>query len=96
MSRIAIPPALDRHLVSTAHAAATVGGSTVGAFEAAVDEVTRALRAQGASAPVVERAFRDVFAGLAFAYERTPTAARYAALEARAVALVAARAERQA
>lgn len=88
MSRLHIPPALDRHLVSTAHAAATAGEFAVGAFEAAVEEVSRVLHEQGATRQVVERALRDVFAGLASPYERTPAGDRYAALETRAIDLV--------
>ena len=82
-----IPPALDRHLVSAAHAAATTGDVALGAFEAVVDQVVHALRGQGATYRDVERVFRDVFSALGYPYARTPVGARYEALEARAVAM---------
>ena len=88
MSEIHIPPALDRHLVSAAHTAATTGDFATGGFDAVVEQVVRALRAQGASRIEIERAFRDLFAGLAYAYIHTPAGRRYDALEARALTLV--------
>ncbi|MBV9879071.1 MAG: hypothetical protein JO180_01180 [Gemmatirosa sp.] len=88
MSAIHIPPALDRHLVSAAHTAATTGDFAAGAFEAVVDQVVRALRDQGADRREVERALSDVFAGLAYAHLRSPVGTRYVALEARALAIL--------
>jgi hypothetical protein len=87
MSDLCIPRALDRHLVSTVHAAATTGDFALGAFDAVVEQITLALRDQGASRAEVEAALRDAFAGLAFPYHRTPVAVRYADLEERAVNL---------
>lgn len=87
MSDIHIPPALDRHLVSTAHAAAATGDHAVGAFEAVVEQVVLALRQQGAQRREIERALRDVFAALAFAHTRD--GGRYEALAARAQSIIA-------
>ena len=89
MSELCIPRALDRHLVSTAHAAATAGDFALGAFDAVVEQITLALRDQGAQRADVEAALRDAFAGLAYPYQRTPVADRYARLEERAVTLAA-------
>ena len=85
MSDLRIPPALDRHLVSAAHVAATTGDPAAGALDAVLEQVVRTLRAQGADRAAIARALSDVFTGLAFPYERTAVAKRYAALEARAI-----------
>lgn len=96
MSDIHIPRALDRHLVSAAHSAATAGDFAFGAFEAVVEQIARTLGEQGAAPPAVERALRDAFTGLGHAYQRTPIADRYAALEARAVSIAERTARRSA
>jgi len=87
MSDLCIPRALDRHLVSATHAAATAGEFALGAFDAVVEQIARALRDQGASRPEVEAALRDVFAGLSFPHQWSSTGVRYARLEERAVAV---------
>ena len=87
MSAIHIPPALDRHLVSAAHTAVTMGDFAAGAFEAVVEQVVRALREQGAVRHDIERALQDVFAGLSYAHQRSSVGSRYAVLESRALAI---------
>ena len=89
MSDVHIPPALDRHLVSATHAAATAGDHAVGAFEAVVEQVVLALRQQGADRAEIERAVGDVFDALTFAQAHGPVADRYEALAARAQSIVA-------
>lgn len=88
MSEIHIPPALDRHFVSAAHTAAITGDFGTGGFDAVTEQVVHALREQGATRGEIERTFRDVFAGLAYAYLRTPAGERYDALEVRAVSMI--------
>jgi hypothetical protein len=87
MSDLRIPPALDRHLVSAVRMAATTGDPALGAFVAVVEQVAHALREQGASGAAITRALADVFTGLAFPYQRTPIAARYATLEKHAISI---------
>lgn len=87
MPELCIPRALDRHLVSATHAAATAGDFALGAFDAVVEQIVRTLREQGIAHAAIERVFSDVFAGLAFPYARTPVAERYSALESRAIAI---------
>jgi hypothetical protein len=94
MSAIHIPPALDRHLVSATYAAATTGDYALGAFEAVVEQVVRALRQQGAGRPEIERALGDVFAALAFPHAHTSFGGRYETLAARALSIVATSATR--
>ena len=89
MSDLAIPRALDRHLVSATHAAATAGDFALGAFDAVVEQIAGALREQGASRADVEAALHDAFAGLAYPHQRGSVGARYARLEARAVTVAA-------
>jgi len=89
MSAVHIPPALDRHLVSASHAAATTGDHALGAFEAVVEQVVLALRQQGAGRAEIERALGDVFAALAFPHAHTRFGDRYDALGARARSIVA-------
>jgi hypothetical protein len=89
MSDIRIPPALDRHLVSTVHTAATAGDRAFGAFDAVVTQVVQSLREQGADDGAIGRALRDVFAGLAHPYRHTTMAARYASLERHALEIAA-------
>ena len=87
MSALCIPRALDRHLVSATHPAATAGDFALGAFDAVVEQIAGALRDQGATHADVEAALHDAFAGLASPHQRGPVRARYARLEARAVAV---------
>jgi hypothetical protein len=96
MSIIHIPPALDRHLVSASHAAATTGDHALGAFEAVVEQVVLALGQQGAGRAETERALGDVFAALAFPHAHTHFGDRYEALAARARSIVATSAVRAA
>jgi hypothetical protein len=91
MSDLAIPRALDRHLVSATHAAATAGDFALGAFDAVVEQIAGALREQGASPADVEAALHDAFAGLSFPHQRSVVGARYSRLEARAVSVAVAR-----
>jgi hypothetical protein len=90
MSSLRIPPALDRHLLSAVHTAAATGGVGLGAFDAVVEQIVRALREQGAKPNEVEDAIRDAFAALASPFQRTGTAERYAELAQRALAAAAA------
>lgn len=88
MAELSIPRALDRHLVSATHAAATTGDFALGAFDAVVQQIAGALREQGATRADVEAALHDAFSGLAYPHQRGPARARYASLEARAVSVV--------
>ena len=87
MSDVRIPPALDRHLVSAAHTAATTSGAALGAFDAVVEQIVQSLQEQGAGRAEIELALRDVFSGLASPFRRTEFAGRYAELRARAVGI---------
>jgi hypothetical protein len=49
----------------------------------------RSLREQGANEGAIERALRDVFAGLSHPYQHTTIAARYASLERHALEIAA-------